>query len=185
MQVSSVGPHRGAVSYDCFSVTVFKPAASHFSQKTFMSLEKSVRGLQSLSKNAAAGQGTTFVEQLCHLSPSPRPCLADTYKGHRRGTFHKSTGRLGTWCPFGSHSSVLLGPCPRFRRRNDITQQPTEVKVWNMSYPESSAQTPLACWKLYELYVSSSVACGTPSFIRLKRQDVCWHWQLTQHVQQH
>lgn len=118
---------------------------------------------------------------------APRPCLADTYKGHQRGTFHKSTGRLGTWCPFGSHSSVLLGPCPRFRRRNDITQQPTEVKVWNMSYPESSAQTPLACWKLYELYVSSSVsvACGTPSFIRLKRQDVCWHWQLTQHVQQH
>lgn len=34
-----------AGGYDCFSVTMLRPAARHFSQKKLMQLEKCVRGL--------------------------------------------------------------------------------------------------------------------------------------------
>lgn len=120
----TVGARHLAGGYDCFSVTGSWPAARLFSQKKWMQLEKCVQSLWWVSENVAAGQGLTFAEKLCHLILSAASLSGWHLKRSLRGQTggHKSTRGLGTVCPFGHSSAVLLEPCPRYRSRNYIIE---------------------------------------------------------------
>lgn len=102
---STVGARQRAGGYDRFSVTVLRPAATHFSQKKLMQLENCVQGLWWVSENVAAGQGMTFGGKLCHLGLSATfPVWLTPMKVTTGADFINQQGNLG--------HCVLLVPIP-------------------------------------------------------------------------